>query len=54
MRNTTIIAAGTLCEGRYKATLIYSEAYLLALTCLLYIELNPVRVGMVIDQSDYP
>jgi len=32
---------GTLWEGRYKATLIDSEAYLL--TCYRYIELNPVR-----------
>ena len=32
---------GTLWEGRYKATLIDSESYLL--TCMRYIELNPVR-----------
>jgi len=32
---------GTLWEGRYKATLIDSETYLL--TCMRYIELNPVR-----------
>ena len=43
---------GTLWEGRYKATLIDSEAYLL--TCMRYIELNPVRAGMVIDPADYP
>jgi putative transposase len=43
---------GTLREGRYKATLIDSEAYLL--TCMRYIELNPVRAGMVIDPADYP
>jgi putative transposase len=36
---------GTLWEGRYKATLIDSEAYLL--TCMRYIELNPLRAGMV-------
>ena len=42
---------GTLWEGRYKATLIDSEAYLL--TCMRYIELNPVRANMVIDPSDY-
>ena len=36
---------GTLWEGRYKATLIDSERYLL--TCYRYIELNPVRAGMV-------
>ncbi len=43
---------GTLWEGRYKATLIDSEAYLL--TCMRYIEHNPVRAGMVIDPADYP
>jgi putative transposase len=43
---------GTLWEGRYKATLIDSEAYLL--TCMRYIELNPVRAGMVLDPTDYP
>ena len=43
---------GTLWEGRYKATLIDSETYLL--TCMRYIELNPVRAGMVINPSDYP
>ncbi|SFO37598.1 hypothetical protein [Nitrosospira briensis] len=35
---------GTLWEGRYKATLIDTEAYLL--TCMRYIELNPVRAGI--------
>ncbi len=43
---------GTLWEGRYKATLIDSETYLL--TCMRYIELNPVRAGMVINPADYP
>ena len=43
---------GTLWEGRYKATLIDSEAYLL--TCMRYIELNPVRAGMVAHPSEYP
>jgi len=43
---------GTLWEGRYKATLIDSEQY--ALTCYRYIELNPVRAGMVDHPSDYP
>lgn len=43
---------GTLWEGRYKATLIDSESYLLA--CMRYIELNPVRAGMVADPADYP
>jgi putative transposase len=43
---------GTLWEGRYKATLIDSEHYLL--TCMRYIELNPVRAGMVAHPSEYP
>lgn len=43
---------GTLWEGRYKATLVDSEAYLL--TCMRYIELNPVRAGMAGHPSDYP
>ncbi len=43
---------GTLWEGRYKATLIDSEQYLL--TCYRYIELNPVRAGMVGHPSEYP
>ncbi len=43
---------GTLWEGRYKATLIDSETYLI--TCMRYIELNPVRAGMVTDPADYP
>lgn len=42
---------GTLYEGRYKATLIDTDAYLLA--CYRYIELNPVRAGMVSHPSAY-
>jgi putative transposase len=44
---------GTLWEGRYRATLIDSEKYLL--TCYRYVELNPVRAkGMVDHPGDYP
>lgn len=43
---------GTLWEGRYKATLIDSDSYLL--TCMRYIELNPLRAGMVADPAEYP
>jgi putative transposase len=43
---------GTLWEGRYKATLIDSETYLLS--CMRYIEMNPVRAGMVSHPSEYP
>lgn len=37
--------SGTLWEGRFKSALIDSERYLLS--CSRYIELNPVRAGMV-------
>jgi putative transposase len=44
---------GTLWEGRYKATLIDSEHYLL--TCYRYIELNPVRANAMAEHpADYP
>lgn len=43
---------GTLWEGRYKSTLIDSTSYLL--TCMRYIELNPVRAGMAAHPVDYP
>lgn len=49
--NYTYERTGTLWEGRYKATLIDSEQYLL--TCMRYIELNPVRAGMVKHPIDY-
>ncbi len=42
---------GTLWEGRYKASLVDSQAYLL--TCMRYIELNPVRAHMVDHPSEY-
>lgn len=44
--------SGTLWEGRYRATLIDSKQYLF--TCMRYIELNPLRVGMVTHPADYP
>ncbi len=44
--------SGTLFEGRYKAALVDSESYLL--TCMRYIELNPVRADMVKHPSEYP
>ena len=43
---------GTLWEGRFKSTLIQTERYLLA--CMAYIDLNPVRAGMVANAADYP
>lgn len=42
---------GTLWEGRYRSNLIESERYLLA--CMVYIDLNPVRAGMVAQPADY-
>jgi putative transposase len=43
---------GTLWEGRYKSNIIQAERYLLA--CMVYMDLNPVRAGMVGDPADYP
>jgi putative transposase len=42
---------GTLWEGRYKASLVQDDYYLLA--CYKYIELNPVRAGLVSAPGDY-
>jgi len=42
---------GTLWEGRYKSCPVQDETYFLV--CQRYIELNPVRAGMVIDPSLY-
>jgi putative transposase len=50
--NKTYRRTGTLWEGRYKASIIDAEAYLLA--CYRYIELNPVRASMVEHPIDYP
>ena len=44
--------SGTLWEGRFKAGAVQQDAYLLA--CYRYIEINPVRAGMVADPADYP
>lgn len=42
---------GTLWEGRYKSTLIQTERYLLA--CMVYLDLNPVRAGLVSDPKQH-
>ncbi len=42
---------GTLWEGRFKACVVDEENYLLI--CQRYIELNPVRAGMVDAPADY-
>ena len=44
--------SGTLWEGRYKSCLVQIENYLFDV--YRYIELNPVRSGMVSDPSEYP
>jgi putative transposase len=49
--NAAYKRTGSLWEGRYKASLIDSEAYLL--TCMRYIEMNPVRAGMVQHPGEY-
>jgi putative transposase len=43
---------GSVWEGRYKTSLIDSDNYLLK--CYRYIELNPVRAGMVNHPGQYP
>jgi putative transposase len=50
--NYTYKRSGTLWEGRYRATVVDSERYLL--TLMRYIELNPLRAGMVGAPQDYP
>lgn len=50
--NRTYHRSGALWEGRYKSALIDTENYLLA--CYRYIELNPVRAGIVRSPVDYP
>jgi putative transposase len=44
--------SGTLWEGRFRSCLVQSDIYLL--TCYRYIELNPVRAGIVADPAAYP
>lgn len=50
--NKTYQRTGTLWEGRYKSSLIDSDRYLL--TCMRYIELNPVRARLVDHPGEYP
>ncbi len=49
--NRTHRRSGALWEGRFRSCLAQSEAYVLA--CYRYIELNPVRAGMVRHPRDY-
>lgn len=42
---------GSLWEGRYKSSTISTNEYLLS--CCRYVELNPVRAGIVTDPAEY-
>ena len=50
--NHTYKRTGTLWEGRFKHSLIQDNFYYLI--CSRYIELNPVRAGMVEQPDNYP
>jgi putative transposase len=49
--NKTQGRTGTLWDSRYKSSLIDADDYLLS--CQRYIEMNPVRAGMVDDPAHY-
>ncbi len=49
--NNKLGRTGTLWEGRFRASIIDSDTYLLA--CYRYIETNPVRAGMVAHPGSY-
>jgi putative transposase len=49
--NRTYRRSGTLWEGRFRSCLLQEEAYVLA--CYRYIELNPMRAGMVEHPAEY-
>lgn len=49
--NRTYWRSGTLWEGRFRSCLMQEETYLLA--CQRYIELNPIRAGMVEHPAEY-
>jgi putative transposase len=50
--NRTYARSGTLWEGRFRSCLVEAERYFLA--CQRYIELNPVRAGLVRQPAGYP
>ena len=50
--NRKLGRTGTLWEGRFKSSIVDSETYLLR--CYRYIEMNPVRAGMVTIAAEYP
>ena len=43
--------SGSLWEGRFKSSVICSMEYLAS--CCRYVELNPVRAGMVVEPGEY-
>ena len=43
--------SGTLWEGRYRSTVLQPDRYLLP--CMVYMDLNPVRSGLVSRPGDY-
>lgn len=49
--NRTYRRSGTLWEGRFRSCLVGEESYVLG--CYRYIEMNPVRAGMVEHPADY-
>jgi len=49
--NKLHVRTGTLWEGRFRSSVIASERYLFA--CYRYIELNPVRAGLVRSAREY-
>ena len=49
--NTSYRRTGTLWDSRYKSSLIQAETYLLP--CQRYIELNPLRAGLVDEPAHY-
>jgi putative transposase len=49
--NAAYLRSGTPWDGRYRAFLLLDERYWL--TCLRYVELNPLRAGMVTRAEDY-
>jgi putative transposase len=49
--NKRYARTGSLWEGRFRSCLVQSERYVLA--CYRYIELNPVRAGIIVHPRDY-
>jgi len=51
-KNRRAETTGHIWQGRYKQTLVSDDPYFLQ--CARYIELNPVRAGLVAHPADYP